>query len=44
MSNYNIKLTPNFIGKTPQEKADLVRDMLESLSDDHPLVVNLRKR
>jgi hypothetical protein len=30
-------------GKTPQEKADLIRTMLENLDDDHPLVVNLRK-
>ena len=94
MSNYNIKLTPNFIdpttegsldssilngksiqrtfnmyevdnagsiiqklfkqviaqqeidleGKTAQEKADLIRVMLENLADDHPLVVNMRNR
>jgi hypothetical protein len=31
-------------GKTPQEKAELIRSMLESLDDDHPLVANLRKR
>jgi hypothetical protein len=34
----------DFKGKTPQEKADLIRATLEGLSDDHPLVVNLRKR
>jgi hypothetical protein len=31
-------------GKTPQEKADAIRAMLENLSDDHPLVANMRKR
>ena len=31
-------------GKTPQEKANIIRTMLESLDDDHPLVANLRKR
>jgi len=34
----------DFEGKTPQEKADLVRVMLENLNDDHPLVANMRKR
>jgi hypothetical protein len=34
----------DFEGKTPQEKADLIRVMLENLSDDHPLVVNMRKK
>jgi hypothetical protein len=34
----------DFEGKTPQEKADLVRVMLEGLNDDHPLVANMRKR
>jgi hypothetical protein len=31
-------------GKTPQEKADLIRTILEGLSDDHPLVANMRRR
>ena len=31
-------------GKTPQEKAELIRAMLENLDDDHPLVVNMRNR
>jgi hypothetical protein len=34
----------DFEGKTPQEKADDIRVMLENLPDDHPLVVNLRKK
>jgi hypothetical protein len=34
----------DFEGKTPQEKADLIRTILEGLSDDHPLVVNMRKK
>jgi hypothetical protein len=34
----------DFEGKTPQEKADLIRATLEGLSDDHPLVVNMRKK
>ena len=34
----------NFEGKTPQEKADLIRVMLENLDDDHPLVANMRKK
>jgi hypothetical protein len=34
----------DFEGKTAQEKADLIRVMLENLADDHPLVVNMRKR
>ena len=34
----------NLDGKTPQEKADAIRVMLENLSDDHPLVVNMRKK
>jgi hypothetical protein len=34
----------DFTNKTPQEKADLIRSMLENLDDDHPLVANLRKR
>ena len=34
----------DFEGKTPQEKADLIRVMLENLADDHPLVVNMRNR
>jgi hypothetical protein len=34
----------DFEGKTPQEKAALIRATLEGLSDDHPLVVNMRKR
>lgn len=34
----------DFSNKTPQEKADLIRAMLENLEDDHPLVVNLRNR
>jgi hypothetical protein len=31
-------------GKTPQEKAEIIRSMLENLDDDHPLVFNLRKK
>jgi hypothetical protein len=31
-------------GKTAQEKADAIRVMLENLNDDHPLVVNMRKK
>ena len=31
-------------GKTPQEKAEIIRTMLEKLDDNHPLVVNLRKK
>ena len=34
----------DFEGKTPQEKADLIRVMLENLADDHPLVANIRNR
>jgi len=34
----------DFEGKTPQEKADLIRTILEGLADDHPLVVNMRKK
>jgi len=34
----------NFEGKTPQEKADAIRVMLENLADDHPLVANMRKK
>jgi len=34
----------DFSNKTPQEKADIVRAVLEKLEDDHPLVVNLRNR
>jgi hypothetical protein len=33
----------NLEGKTPQEKAALIRCMLDNLDDDHPLVVNMRK-
>jgi len=29
-------------GRTPQEKAELIRSMLDNLNDDHPLVVNIR--
>jgi len=30
--------------KSPQEKADAIRVMLENLPDDHPLVVNIRNK
>jgi len=45
MSNYNIKLTPDFIDPTTEGSlADLIRVVLENLADNHPLVVNMRNR